>query len=527
MGKSGKARKKRRLEQQLGAAGVDGAARSSSDEGEDDGALEAQDINNAIKCLKYMSANLAEYRAQANKPLRKMLFPLIEEQRLKYFDPVMQHSDDRVLRSDWSLDLALRSFAALSSNISIFSSPELKPLRRAMHPLVHESNSGCLSLSGEVAAAMNSKAWSLSLRKMLEMKRLGEVPKLGAVQRWVRQCDELDNRDAAVIMLSVVIRLTTAGPWSDEDSVAHLRSFEEALAGSQESPVTRIERLDPFVAPVRPLSGACCVVCAAGKVSKDQFIVVSIVPGRERRPPSEIGMNIYAPTTGSILLCRDDDEDTSASDPLFRCCLSKAGEHVRRHAVPGVPGAFLLSNVLCKSECRRLIEAAEMLGFYRDAVEGIEAQVWVDSRGAVLGPLFERCRELLPQTAVGGAELASINPRLRFFRYRPGAVYRPHIDGSWAVGTSDASYGAEQAAGMHSYMTFLIYLNDGFSGGGTTFFVPKSDFGLINAQSVEPVQGSILCFPHGIVDGSLVHEGSAVLEGVKYVIRSDVMYFTK
>ena len=36
--------------------------------------------------------------------------------------------------------------------------------------------------------------------------------------------------------------------------------------------------------------------------------------------------------------------------------------------------------------------------------------------------------------------------------------------------------------------------------------------------------GSVLCFPHGDTAGSLVHEGSAVTAGTKYIIRSDVLY---
>jgi hypothetical protein len=36
-----------------------------------------------------------------------------------------------------------------------------------------------------------------------------------------------------------------------------------------------------------------------------------------------------------------------------------------------------------------------------------------------------------------------------------------------------------------------------------------------------------LVFPHGDTAGSLVHEGSAVTRGIKYVVRSDVLYETK
>ncbi len=41
---------------------------------------------------------------------------------------------------------------------------------------------------------------------------------------------------------------------------------------------------------------------------------------------------------------------------------------------------------------------------------------------------------------------------------------------------------------------------------------------------MQPVCGNILVFPHGDTMGALVHEGSAVTRGSKYVIRSDVLY---
>ena len=41
---------------------------------------------------------------------------------------------------------------------------------------------------------------------------------------------------------------------------------------------------------------------------------------------------------------------------------------------------------------------------------------------------------------------------------------------------------------------------------------------------VRPRLGTVLCFPHGEQDNSLVHEGSNVEYGVKYIMRSDVLY---
>ena len=60
-------------------------------------------------------------------------------------------------------------------------------------------------------------------------------------------------------------------------------------------------------------------------------------------------------------------------------------------------------------------------------------------------------------------------------------------------------------------LTFMVYLNEGFAGGATRF--------LDHGVEVEPRTGRALLFQH-----ALLHEGVTVGEGVKYVLRTDVMY---
>ncbi len=60
-----------------------------------------------------------------------------------------------------------------------------------------------------------------------------------------------------------------------------------------------------------------------------------------------------------------------------------------------------------------------------------------------------------------------------------------------------------------SLLTFLMYLNDDFHGGETEF----------PWQKIKPMRGSALIFPH-----RLSHQGAPVISGVKYVLRTDVMY---
>ena len=243
--------------------------------------------------------------------------------------------------------------------------------------------------------------------------------------------------------------------------------------------------------------------------------VLSHVPGPQRRPPSADDLRIYATAPGAI---RFDAEHARA----------ERGGALARHDVPGVPGAFLLPGVLARAECSQLLHAAEAIGFARDGIDGIGAVVWLADE-SLLAPVFARVRALLPPR-VGGCALRGLNARLRLFRYGAGAVYRPHIDGSWpgsgldASGrlTDDAFPGDERV----SRLTFLVYLNGGFDGGATTFFLPGAGgAGHVAARGVQPQAGSVLCFPHGEGAGSLVHEGSAVAPGgAKYIVRTDVLY---
>ena len=75
-----------------------------------------------------------------------------------------------------------------------------------------------------------------------------------------------------------------------------------------------------------------------------------------------------------------------------------------------------------------------------------------------------------------------------------------------------------------SLFTFLMYLNDEFEGGETTFFTPSVRDGVMNAHPVRPVMGSVAVFPHGENHGALLHEGTGVRKGAKYIIRTDVEF---
>jgi len=109
-------------------------------------------------------------------------------------------------------------------------------------------------------------------------------------------------------------------------------------------------------------------------------------------------------------------------------------------------------------------------------------------------------------------------------------VYRPHIDGAWPPSwapvdgqSGDYKYDSSDGTVLSKY-TFLIYLNQDFQGGGTTFYNPACDEGVLDRRAVTPQTGGALVFPHGATGHAALHEGSEVVKGTKYVIRTEVLF---
>ena len=74
-----------------------------------------------------------------------------------------------------------------------------------------------------------------------------------------------------------------------------------------------------------------------------------------------------------------------------------------------------------------------------------------------------------------------------------------------------------------SFYTVNVYLNDGkteFGGGRTCFFGGKTEFKMTSAVSASP--GLALMFNQH--PDRIEHNGEEVTKGVKYLMRTDVMY---
>ncbi len=114
--------------------------------------------------------------------------------------------------------------------------------------------------------------------------------------------------------------------------------------------------------------------------------------------------------------------------------------------------------------------------------------------------LFEPVKNEVPQE-IHGRKICGINERLRCYEYLPGQRFAPHSDGAFFRNDSE-----------QSFYTYIIYLNEDFEGGETTFLVEPEIV-------IKPKTGCGLFFQH-----PLIHEGVEVTAGKKYVVRSDLMY---
>ena len=176
---------------------------------------------------------------------------------------------------------------------------------------------------------------------------------------------------------------------------------------------------------------------------------------------------------------------------------------------------FALYNVFTAEECAAMIERAEAQGF-------VPAEVTIGPGQSMLMEDYRRSGRVILDDPVLAQEIfdrvaptlrrlrpkiktrtpSSLNPYLRFLRYVEGDYFAPHRD-DWR------EHGRER-----SYLTLMLYLNEDFEGGSTGFLSHTGD-----RTDFVPKTGSVLMFEH-----TIMHEGCTVMGGVKYCVRSDVMY---
>ena len=168
---------------------------------------------------------------------------------------------------------------------------------------------------------------------------------------------------------------------------------------------------------------------------------------------------------------------------------------------------FTVENFWSKQQCQDFTAKSESIGYEAATIETEKGQVLLESvrnNNRVIYKDFKLAaalrKELQPfaPKQIGNSIAVGLNELFRFYKYQVGQQFKKHRDQSYIRNETEAS----------DY-TFMIYLNDNYQGGETSF----------NDLVIQPVQGMALIFQH-----DLEHAGNPVTQGIKYVLRTDIMY---
>jgi len=187
-------------------------------------------------------------------------------------------------------------------------------------------------------------------------------------------------------------------------------------------------------------------------------------------------------------------------------------------SIPQGYDAFVLDRLLTREECANLIGRSEQqeLGYgktnfpkkYRGNLrliavdKGLAAKAWC------------RLMKWVPPTVIDNHgcrwEAVGLNECWRLAKYFPGDVFQSHIDASFQKNSNE-----------RSMYTVNIYMNDEFEGGSTRFYKSSDEKHVDFA--CKPKTGLCVIFrqPPGAY---YLHDGEKLHNGIKYLLRTDVMY---
>ncbi|KAJ5979747.1 hypothetical protein N7481_007045 [Penicillium waksmanii] len=462
-------------------------------------------------------------------------------QKIQKPDPVLTPPPDgtsldpkhlNTVVSDEELDITIETLTTLAQYPNLTKSKACKDLRVAVYDFRQACTTGAnaaegANLTARITGALTDQKYVDARILLAEMKIKGEQPKIGSLCRWVRDLD-------------VVSGLSTHPDTLDKDPVERTAKDLELLAVLDailrvSAPIDNSPKALPSTSPIafqsiwdlRPSSPSLEIyasvldksILAHAPKSPTALRIIEETPGPQRKPPNHHPAILYTTAPNAV--------------PL-----APVAPTITYHPHPAVPGLGVAMNVLSEEECKAIIAAGESVNFLPDAPLREDGDVsilahnfyWVIDT-TFHDMLWARISPYVPPS-INGRLVRGINRRFRVYRYVPGAEYRCHIDGAWPPSgiLPDDTYvydSSPEDKRQSSMYTFLLYLNDEFEGGETTFFLPAAREGTLNAYPVRPVMGSVAIFPHGEANGALLHEGTGVRKGAKYIIRTDVEYDVK
>lgn len=208
----------------------------------------------------------------------------------------------------------------------------------------------------------------------------------------------------------------------------------------------------------------------------------------------------------SVLLSSD---ETALSKPAYKPVLALHDGFI-----------WTLGDFLTKKECQDWINFVEEEGrLQRMQQRGTRFMALRDcyrfslADAVMAARLFHRLQQTRTYMDVlkshfPGQVPVACSPNLRLYKYEKGMSFGKHVDDSESI----PGVGATR-------MTMLIYFSD-CQGGATRFY----DDGAVGTteKTFQPRVGSLLLHVHG--DECLEHEADPVTKGIKYVLRTDLVY---
>ena len=196
---------------------------------------------------------------------------------------------------------------------------------------------------------------------------------------------------------------------------------------------------------------------------------------------------------------------------------NKNGSDPRKNPLE-LPILGLYDRFVSPAECKEIIRFGKDLvkpspvGFDNDSDSSVRSswQAWIDARSY---PVIQRLRTKIAEL-VGYPE--SHQEQFQLLRYKTSQQYKHHLDScNPSAGDYEHCKMDAKASGGFRELTFLIYLNDDFTGGET-------DFPAIR-KKVKPAQGRAVLFRNLLPgtnesDPSALHAGLPVKSGVKWAI---------
>jgi len=184
-----------------------------------------------------------------------------------------------------------------------------------------------------------------------------------------------------------------------------------------------------------------------------------------------------------------------------------------------VPNKILLfiKNVIIPHKCKNIIDITESIGYKpvslytdKDGVEHFDEYSRKGLRCIVDDDNFAKQLEeiifdYIPKT-YNNMKYHSINPRFRYLKYDNCGYFARHSDSPYIVDDKI------------SLITILIYLNCEYTGGYTTFF-----------KDVDDRRGFVLIPETGMIclmDQTIGHKVPPIIKGIKYVVRTELMYIS-